>query len=96
MAFAGPIFGMPFSLEGFVFFVEAIFLGIYLYGWDRIPPRAHWAAGVLIALSRVLSAAFVLIANGWMNTPTGVRFRGWSSRTLSVCARPSLGRPGSR
>jgi cytochrome d ubiquinol oxidase subunit I len=73
MAFAGPIFGMPFSLEGFAFFVEAIFLGIYLYGWDRLPPRAHWAAGVLVALSGVLSGAFVLIANAWMNTPTGFR-----------------------
>jgi cytochrome bd ubiquinol oxidase subunit I len=73
MAFAGPIFGMPFSLEGFAFFVEAIFLGIYLYGWDRLPPRAHWAAGVLVALSGVLSGAFVVVANGWMNTPTGFR-----------------------
>jgi len=73
MAFAGPIFGMPFSLEGFAFFVEAIFLGIYLYGWDRLAPRAHWAAGVLVALSGVLSGVFVVIANGWMNTPTGFR-----------------------
>lgn len=73
MAFAGPIFGMPFSLEGFAFFVEAIFLGIYLYGWDRLAPRAHWAAGVLVALSGVLSGAFVVIANAWMNTPTGFR-----------------------
>jgi cytochrome d ubiquinol oxidase subunit I len=73
MAFAGPIFGMPFSLEGFAFFVEAIFLGIYLYGWDRIPPRAHWAAGVLVAVSGMLSGVFVVIANGWMNTPTGFR-----------------------
>jgi cytochrome d ubiquinol oxidase subunit I len=73
MAFAGPIFGMPFSLEGFAFFVEAIFLGIYLYGWERVPPRLHWAAGVLVALSGVLSGVFVVIANGWMNTPAGFR-----------------------
>ncbi len=45
MEFAGPIIGMPFSLEGFAFFTEAIFLGIYLYGWDRISPRAHLLAG---------------------------------------------------
>src|SRR5471032_261005 len=63
MAFAGPIFGMPFSLEGFAFFLEAIFLGIYLYGWDRVPPRAHWGAGVMVALSGVLSGVFVVIAN---------------------------------
>jgi cytochrome bd ubiquinol oxidase subunit I len=82
MAFAGPIFGMPFSLEGFAFFVEAIFLGIYLYGWDRLPARAHWAAGVLVALSGVLSGVFVVIANGWMNTPTG--FRMVDGRALDV------------
>ena len=44
MELAGPIIGIPFSLEGFAFFTEAIFLGVYLYGWDRIPPRAHIAA----------------------------------------------------
>jgi cytochrome d ubiquinol oxidase subunit I len=71
MRFAGPIIGMPFSLEGFAFFTEAIFLGIYLYGWDRIAPRTHLAAGVLVALSGALSGIFVVIANAWMNTPTG-------------------------
>ena len=45
MEFAGPIIGMPFSLEGFAFFTEAIFLGVYLYGWDRISTRAHLTAG---------------------------------------------------
>jgi len=73
MEFAGPIIGMPFSLEGFAFFTEAIFLGIYLYGWDRISPRAHWWAGVMVALSGALSAVFVVIANAWMNTPRGFR-----------------------
>lgn len=68
---AGPLIGMPFSLEGFAFFTEAIFLGIYLYGWDRVPPRAHLAAGVLVAVSGALSGVFVVIANAWMNTPTG-------------------------
>lgn len=71
MEFAGPIIGMPFSLEGFAFFVEAIFLGVYLYGWNRIPPRAHLIAGALVALSGALSGIFVVIANAWMNTPTG-------------------------
>lgn len=71
MAFAGPIVGMPFSLEGFAFFLEAIFLGIYLYGWDRVSPRAHVLAGVGVMLSGVASAAFVLCANAWMNTPAG-------------------------
>jgi len=71
MEFAGPIFGMPFSLEGFAFFVEAIFLGIYLYGWDRLPGRAHLGAGIVVAVSGALSGIFVVIANAWMNTPTG-------------------------
>ncbi|HXE58451.1 MAG TPA: cytochrome ubiquinol oxidase subunit I [Gemmatimonadales bacterium] len=71
MRFAGPIIGMPFSLEGFAFFTEAIFLGVYLYGWEKVPPRAHLAAGVLVALSGALSGIFVVIANAWMNAPTG-------------------------
>jgi cytochrome d ubiquinol oxidase subunit I len=71
MEFAGPIFGMPFSLEGFAFFVEAIFLGIYLYGWDRLSGRAHLGAGMVVAVSGVLSGIFVVIANAWMNAPTG-------------------------
>jgi cytochrome bd ubiquinol oxidase subunit I len=68
---AGPIIGMPFSLEGFAFFTEAIFLGVYLYGWDRISPRAHVIAGVMVAVSGALSGIFVVIANAWMNTPRG-------------------------
>jgi cytochrome d ubiquinol oxidase subunit I len=73
MALAGPIIGMPFSLEGFAFFLEAIFLGIYLYGWDRVPPRVHWLAGVVIAVSGAVSGLFVVTANAWMNTPAGFR-----------------------
>ena len=49
MGWAGEIIGLLFSLEGFAFFAEAIFLGIYLYGWQRVPPKAHWAAGILVA-----------------------------------------------
>jgi len=71
MRYAGAIIGMPFSLEGFAFFTEAIFLGIYLYGWTRVPPRAHLFAGAMVAVSGALSGIFVVIANAWMNTPTG-------------------------
>src|SRR5207245_2854311 len=71
MRFAGPIIGMPFSLEGFAFFTEAIFLGVYLYGWDRVSPRAHLWAGVAVAVSGAASGIFVVIANAWMNAPTG-------------------------
>ncbi len=71
MEHAGGIIGMPFSLEGLAFFTEAIFLGIYLYAWDRVSPRAHLAAGVVVAVSGALSGAFVVTANAWMNAPTG-------------------------
>jgi cytochrome d ubiquinol oxidase subunit I len=73
MQFAGAIIGMPFSLEGFAFFTEAIFLGLYLYGWERLSGRAHLAAGILVAASGVLSGIFVVIANYLMNFPRGFR-----------------------
>ena len=73
MRFAGSIIGMPFSLEGFAFFTEAIFLGIYLYGWNRVSRAAHLVAGIVVAVSGVMSGIFVVIANAWMNTPAGFR-----------------------
>ncbi len=73
MAYAGAIIGMPFSLEGFAFFTEAIFLGIYLYGWTKLSARAHWWAGVAVAVSGTISGIFVVFANAWMNAPTGFR-----------------------
>jgi len=73
MAWAGPVIGMPFSLEGFAFFLEAIFIGIYLYGWDRVPPMVHWLSGVVVAVSGCVSGIFVVTANAWMNTPAGFR-----------------------
>ena len=92
MRFAGPIIGMPFSLEGFAFFTEAIFLGLYLYGWDRIGRRAHLVSGVIVALSGVLSGIFVVIANAWMNTPTGftiVDGRAVDVRPFAAMANPA-------
>jgi cytochrome d ubiquinol oxidase subunit I len=68
---AGPIIGMPFSLEGFAFFLEAIFLGVYLYGWDRVSRRAHLFAGLAVAVSGLASGVFVVAVNAWMNTPSG-------------------------
>jgi len=70
---SGAIIGMPFSLEGFAFFTEAIFLGLYLMGWKRLPPHIHWFCGVLVALSGILSGIFVVTANAWMNTPAGFK-----------------------
>src|SRR3954453_20600247 len=68
----GPIVGLPFALEGYAFFTEAIFLGIYLYGRDRVSPRVHLLAGVAVALSGAASAAFVTLVNAFMNGPAGV------------------------
>src|ERR1700691_5180412 len=73
MQYAGAIIGMPFSLEGFAFFTEAIFLGVYLYGWERVGPRAHLLAGIIVAVSGAVSGIFVVIATAWMNTPAGFR-----------------------
>jgi cytochrome bd ubiquinol oxidase subunit I len=76
MAIAGAIIGMPFSLEGFAFFTEAIFLGIYLYGWERVSPALHIASGIAVTVSGAFSALFVVLANAWMNAPAGFRLEG--------------------
>jgi cytochrome bd ubiquinol oxidase subunit I len=70
---AGAVIGLPFALEGFAFFTEAVFLGLYLYGWKRLSPKLHVLAGVLVAVSGLLSALFVTMANAWMNAPRGFR-----------------------
>jgi cytochrome d ubiquinol oxidase subunit I len=71
MEFSGPIIGFPFALEGFAFFTEAIFLGLYLYGWERLSPRAHWLCTIPLVVSSAASAFFVISANAWMNQPEG-------------------------
>jgi cytochrome bd ubiquinol oxidase subunit I len=67
----GSVIGLPFTLEAFAFFLEAVFLGIYLYGWDRVGPRVHLFSGVVVAVAGAASAVFVVTANAWMNAPTG-------------------------
>jgi cytochrome d ubiquinol oxidase subunit I len=76
MRAAGAVIGMPFSLEGFAFFTEAIFLGIFLYGRDRLSSRLHVFAGIVVAVSGLASAVFVTLANAWMNAPRGFRVAG--------------------
>lgn len=71
MEHAGPIFGMPFSLEGTAFFIEAIALGFFLYGWNRFNPWFHWFTGVVVGISGLASGILVVSANGWMNSPSG-------------------------
>jgi cytochrome d ubiquinol oxidase subunit I len=71
MALAGGVIGPAFALEGYAFFIEAIFLGLYLYGWERLSPRAHWLTGIPVALSGLLSGILVVGANAWMQSPVG-------------------------
>jgi cytochrome bd ubiquinol oxidase subunit I len=72
----GGVFGLGFAIEGFSFFMEAIFIGIYVYGWNRLSPRAHFASGIPIALAGFTGSLMVISVNGWMNHPTGFRIRG--------------------
>lgn len=71
MQHAGPIIGMPFSWEGTAFFLEAIAIGIFFYGWDKIPPWAHWFSGFIVGVAGLTSGIFIISANSWMNTPSG-------------------------
>ncbi|MDX6476339.1 MAG: cytochrome bd ubiquinol oxidase subunit, partial [Gaiellaceae bacterium] len=71
MATFGDVFGVAFAIEGISFFVEAIFIGIYVYGWNRLSPRAHLLCGLPIILSGFSGSLMVIAVNGWMNHPTG-------------------------
>jgi cytochrome bd ubiquinol oxidase subunit I len=74
MKHAGPIFGLPFSLEGTAFFIEAIALGFFLYGWGKFNKWFHWLTGVVVGLSGLVSGILVVAANAWMNSPSGFEF----------------------
>ncbi len=78
----GQVIGLPFGLEGFAFFLEAIFIGIYLYGWDRLPARVHRATILPVAVAGVASAFFVVSANAWMNQPVGFTESGGQVSTV--------------
>ena len=71
MEATGPVVGHLFALEGFAFFLEAIFIGLYVYGWDRVSPRTHWWCGVVIAASGMVSGILILGVNAWMQIPAG-------------------------
>ncbi len=74
MATFGSVFGLGFAVEGISFFVEAIFIAIYVYGWGRLSPRAHLLAGVPIVITGFTGSLMVIAVNGWMNHPTGFKF----------------------
>ncbi len=71
MARFGEVFGIGFALEGISFFVEAIFIAIYVYGWDRLPDAPHFLTGIPVVLSGFAGSFNVIAVNGWMNDPTG-------------------------
>jgi cytochrome d ubiquinol oxidase subunit I len=71
----GSVFGLGFAIEGFSFFVEAIFIGIYIYGWNRLSPRAHFATGIPIAVAGIIGSFMVIAVNAWMNHPVGFTLR---------------------
>jgi cytochrome d ubiquinol oxidase subunit I len=71
----GSVFGLGFAIEGFSFFMEAIFIGIYVYGWDRLSPRAHLASGIPIIITGFTGSLTVISVNAWMNHPGGFHLR---------------------
>ena len=72
----GSVFGLGFAIEGFSFFTEAIFIGIYIYGWDRLSPRMHFLSGIPIAIAGMTGSLTVISVNAWMNHPSGFRLVG--------------------
>src|SRR5689334_10757007 len=78
----GAVFGLGFAIEGFSFFVEAIFLGIYVYGWDRLSARWHFASGLPIVIAGMTGSLMVISVNGWMQHPSGFAMR--SGRAVDV------------
>jgi cytochrome bd ubiquinol oxidase subunit I len=101
MRHAGPIFGLPFSLEGTAFFIEAIALGFFMYGWERFNKWFHWFTGLIVGISGLISGILVVAANAWMNSPSGFQFsdgkyfdidpvkamfnKAWFSQSLHMC-----------
>jgi cytochrome d ubiquinol oxidase subunit I len=70
--FVGDVFGAPLAMEGLAaFFLESVFLGLWIFGWNRLSRRAHLATIWVVALGGVLSAAFIMAANSWMQNPVG-------------------------
>jgi cytochrome d ubiquinol oxidase subunit I len=72
----GGVFGLGFAIEGFSFFMEAIFIGIYVYGWGRLSPRAHLLTGIPIVITGFTGSLMVIAVNAWMNHPGGFHLQG--------------------
>ena len=83
----GNVFGLGFALEGFSFFLEAIFIGIYVYGWDRMSPRVHRLSGIPVVIAGITGSTFVIAVNAWMNHPGGFRLRHGKRRRRAPVGR---------
>ncbi|WP_435017110.1 cytochrome ubiquinol oxidase subunit I [Tundrisphaera sp. TA3] len=91
MELTGAVVGHIFGLEGYAFFIEAIFIALYLYGWDRLSQRAHWWCGVVVAISGMISGIFILGVNAWMQLPVGFTMEGGKvavSDPIAIFKRP--------
>jgi cytochrome bd ubiquinol oxidase subunit I len=84
----GAALGLGFAIEGLAFFMEAIFIGIYLYGWNRLRPRTHFLVGLTLPPAGVLGTFSVLAANSFMNTPGGVTLQ--AGRVADIDAAAAL------
>ena len=85
--FVGDVFGAPLAMEGLAAFaLEATFLGLWIFGWDRLSPRLHLATIWIVALGTWLSAYFILVANSWMQHPVGYRLTGGRAELTDVWA----------
>src|ERR671936_762626 len=82
----GSVFGLGFAVEGVSFFLEAIFIGIYVYGWNRLPPRVHLLSGVPIVITGLLGSLMVIAVNGWMNNPSGFRLEDGRAVDVHPCS----------
>jgi cytochrome d ubiquinol oxidase subunit I len=90
--YVGGVFGAPLAIEGLAaFFLEATFLGLWIFGWDRLSPRVHLATIWLAALGTWLSAFFILVANSWMQHPVGYKVSGGKAELTDVGALLSNG-----
>jgi cytochrome bd ubiquinol oxidase subunit I len=94
--FVGDVFGAPLAMDGLIaFFLESTFLGLWLFGWDRLSRRVHLLTIWLVALGTVLSAAFIMAANSWMQHPVGYAINRRSSWRCSWAASWASSRPGT-
>ena len=82
----GGAFGLGFAIEAWAFFLEAIFIGIYLYGWERLRPRTHLLFGLVLPPAGLLGAFGVLASNSWMNTPAGTTLKAGKVVDVDVMA----------